>query len=158
MHRKRSRRFLWIWKKSELNFCLRRERLTFGARRGLAAGAARGGRGWGRWKYQHRKIVYLSPYVEKPFNSKVIKCFVPELRSRKDFRVFRIPYVYFTYSCMGMLHIYIYIYIYIYKCVSFSRKDFGLCIHHLFVWSNLNFGHNSYLAHQVMSSLILFQR
>ena len=28
---------------------------------------------------------YLSPYVEKPFNSKVIKSFVPELRSRKCF-------------------------------------------------------------------------
>ena len=26
---------------------------------------------------------YLSPYVEKPFNSKVIKSFIPELRSRK---------------------------------------------------------------------------
>ena len=30
--------------------------------------------------------VCLSPYVEKPFNSKVIKSFVPELRSR----VFRV--------------------------------------------------------------------
>ena len=40
---------------------------------------------WGRWKSQHRKIVCLSPYVEKPFNSKVIKSFVPELRSRKCF-------------------------------------------------------------------------
>ena len=58
-------------KVSELSFCLRRRRLTFGARRGLAAGAARGG--GSRWKSQHRKIVYLSPYVEKPFNSKVIK-------------------------------------------------------------------------------------
>ena len=29
----------------------------------------------------------LSPYVEKPFNSKIIKSFVPELRSRKSFRV-----------------------------------------------------------------------
>ena len=31
--------------------------------------------------------VYLSPYVEEPFNSKVIKSFVPELRSRKCFCV-----------------------------------------------------------------------
>ena len=31
----------------------------------------------------------LSPYVEKPFNSKVIKGFVPELRSRQVFFVFR---------------------------------------------------------------------
>ena len=56
---------------------------------------------------------YLSPYVEKPFNSKVIKSFVPELRSRKCFSCFRIPmfyvyvlwtfYIHFTYSCMAML-------------------------------------------------------
>ena len=31
------------------------------------------------------------PYVEKPFNSKVIKSFVPELRSRKWFLCFGIP-------------------------------------------------------------------
>ena len=63
----------------ELNFSVRGRRLTFGARRGLAAGVARGG-GGGRWKSRHRKIVPLSlPLVEKPFNSKVIKSFVPEL-------------------------------------------------------------------------------
>ena len=27
-------------------------------------------------------------------------------------------------------------------CVSFSRTDTGLCIYHLFVWSNFNFLHN----------------
>ena len=27
--------------------------------------------------------------------------------------------------------------------ISFSRTDFGLCIFHLFVWSNSNFWHNS---------------
>ena len=42
---------------------------------------------WGRWKSQHRKIVYLLPHVKKPFNSKVIKSFVPEVRSRKCFRI-----------------------------------------------------------------------
>ena len=65
--------------------------------------------------------VPLSPYVEKTFNSKVIKSFVPELRSRKCFLCFGIPMlsvnvryghyerfayryedVYFTYSCMTM--------------------------------------------------------
>ena len=75
------------------------------------AGATRVGGGY-RWKSQHRKIVPLSPYVEKPLNSKVIKGFVPELRSRKCFSCFGIPmfYVYmlrtffvrFTYSRMGM--------------------------------------------------------
>ena len=39
----------------------------------------------------------LSPYVEKPFNSKVIKSFVPELRSRYVFFVFRDSYVLFIY-------------------------------------------------------------
>ena len=42
----------------------------------------------GRWKSQNRKKVYLSPYVEEPLNSKVIKSFVPELRSRKCFSCF----------------------------------------------------------------------
>ena len=69
---------------------------------------------WGRWKSQHRKV-YLPPYVEKPFYSKVIKSFVPELRSRKCFSCFGIPkfyvymlwtfYVRFAYSCMGMLQL-----------------------------------------------------
>ena len=45
----------------------------------------------GRWKSQHKKIVSLSLHVEKPFNSKVIKSFVPELRSRKCFSCFGIP-------------------------------------------------------------------
>ena len=51
--------------------------------------------GWGvgRWKSQNRKNVYLSPYVEEPLNSKVIKSFVLELRSRSVFFVFRDSYV-----------------------------------------------------------------
>ena len=60
---------------------------------------ARGGLGQvshemeGRWKSQNRKNVYLSPYVEEPLNSKVIKCFVLELRSRHVFFVFQDSYV-----------------------------------------------------------------
>ena len=51
--------------------------------------------GWGcRWKSQHRKNLNLSPYVEEPLNSKVIKSFVPELRSRKCFSCFEIPMFY----------------------------------------------------------------
>ena len=83
------------------------------ARWGLVAGAHVIWSG-GRWKSQHRKNVYLPPYVEKPLNSKVIKSFVPELRSRKCFSCFGIPlfyvymlrtfYVRFPYSCMGMVH------------------------------------------------------
>ena len=57
--------------------------------------------GWvGRWKSPNRKNVYLSPYVEEPLNSKVIRIFVPELRSRKCFSCFDIPmfYVYMIWT------------------------------------------------------------
>ena len=42
----------------------------------------------------------ISLYVEEPLNSKVIKSFVPELRSRKCFSCFEIPifYVYMSYE------------------------------------------------------------
>ena len=40
------------------------------------------------------EILCLSLHVEKPFNSKVIKSFVPELRSRKCFSCFGIPKLY----------------------------------------------------------------
>ena len=53
--------------------------------------------GGGRWKGQNRKIVPLTPYIEKPLNSKVIKSFVPELRSRKCFSCFEIPMFYVIY-------------------------------------------------------------
>ena len=52
--------------------------------------------GGGRWKSQNRKNVYLSPYVEEPLNSKVIKSFVPELRSHYVFFEFRDP-MYYVY-------------------------------------------------------------
>ena len=82
------------------------------ARRGLVEGATRvGGRADGKANIER---LCLPPYVEKPFNSKVIKSFVPELRSRKCFSCFGIPmfyvymlwtlYVRFTYSCMAMVH------------------------------------------------------
>ena len=61
----------------------------------------------------NRKNVYISPYVEEPLNSKVIKSFVPELRSRKCFSCFEIPmfyvymlwtfYVRFTYPYLAMV-------------------------------------------------------
>ena len=68
----------------------------------------------------------LPPYVEEPLNSKVIKSFVPEQRSRQVFFVFRDPMFYVIYviyvmniPCtfrifmyMAMVHGYIYIYIY----------------------------------------------
>ena len=89
-----------IWKKwVELSWVLRseEERWLSLARSGLVAGAARDG---GGWKSQNRKNLYLSPYVEEPLNSKVIKSFVPELRSCKCFSCFGIPmfYVYMLWA------------------------------------------------------------
>ena len=41
--------------------------------------------------------------------------------------------------------------------VSFSRTDVGLCIYHLFVWSNLNFLHNSQqITLPIQSCLVLY--
>ena len=97
--------------------------MTFGDCRGLAAGAARGGGGvfvcGGDGKVVIERVCLSLPHVKKPFNSKVIKSFVLELRSRECFSCFGIPviyvryehyerfayryeYVYFTYSCMAM--------------------------------------------------------
>ena len=73
--------------------------------------------GGGRWKRQNRKNVYFSPYVEEPLNSKVIKSFVPELRSRKCFSCFEIP----------MFYVYIYIYIY----MNVLRTGMNISISHI---------------------------
>ena len=56
---------------------------------------------------------YLSPYVEKPFNSKVIKSFVPELRSRQVFFVFRDSYVIYEHfvNIICTFHIFMYCYV-----------------------------------------------
>ena len=98
-------------KVSRVETCLGRRRLAFVCSWRLWAGVTRvGGR---RWKSQNRKIVPLSPYVEEPLNSKVIKSFVPEQRSRQVFFVFRDSYVLskwtfdvrFTHShIMAMVH------------------------------------------------------
>ena len=97
MHRKRARGGFWeIWEKSvELSLAVRR-RVTFASSQWPCGGCHTCW--WGRrWKSQHRKIVPLSPYVEEPLNSRVIKSFVPELRSRYVFFVFRDSYVLFIY-------------------------------------------------------------
>ena len=116
MHRKRAQRIWGDLKKVSSWVSGSEEDGWFSlARRSQASGLVSGVHiVWGRWKSQHRKNVYLSPYVEKPLNSKVIKSFVPEQKSRKCFSCFGIPmfyvfmlwtfYVRFTYSCIGMLH------------------------------------------------------
>ena len=87
-----ARRILGIWRKLvELRTGHRTRRLTFAcSRRPLwrVLHVFRGG-----WKSQNKKIVPLSPFVEKPLNSKVIKSFVPEQRSRQVFFEFRDSYV-----------------------------------------------------------------
>ena len=65
-----------------------------------------------RGKSQNRKNVYLSPYVEQPLNSKVIKSFVPELRSRKCFRVSRFlcsMYICYEHSNVRFTHSHIWL-------------------------------------------------
>ena len=87
---------MWNFAERELSFASGEDDWLSLARRSqasnLVAGATHVGVG-GRWKSQNRKNVYLSPYVEEPLNSKVIKSFVPELRSRKCFSCFAILYV-----------------------------------------------------------------
>ena len=94
------------------------------ARRGLAARVTRGQVGADGNVIIERLCLSL-PYVEKPLNSKVIKSFVPELRSRKCFCVsgficsmFRDSYVIYVryghyerfsyqYVCIYLTHIHI---------------------------------------------------
>ena len=76
---------------SGVEFCLGRRRLTFACSPRPCVGCARDGGADGKVSIERW---YLSPYVEKPFNSKVIKSFVPELRSRKCFSCFGIPMFY----------------------------------------------------------------
>ena len=111
-HRKREEDFRRFEKVSWVETCHRTRRVNFrGSQR--PDEFARYGRhtrwGRGRWKSQNKKNVYLSPYAEEPLNSKVIKSFVPELRSRKCFSCFEIPifYVYMLwtfYVCFTYLY------------------------------------------------------
>ena len=89
----------WDFEKvSWVESCLGRRRLTFACSRRPCDGCARVCVAGCRWKSQNRKNVYLSPYVEELLNSKVIKSFVPELRSRKCLRVSRfLCYIYMLY-------------------------------------------------------------
>ena len=82
-------------KVSELSSALGEDGWLSQAHQGLVAGATRDGGAYGKISIERW---YLSPYVEKPFDSKVIKCFVPELRSRKCFSCFGIP-MFYVYVC-----------------------------------------------------------
>ena len=109
-HRKRAED-LGNFEEGWVESCLGRRRLTFACSRRPCDGCARVGVGA---KSQNRNNVHPSPYVEEPLNSKVIKSFVPELRSRKCFFVFRDSYVlciykwtfyiHFAYPYLAMIH------------------------------------------------------
>ena len=81
-----------IWEKSVSWVPASEEGCLSLAHGGLAAGVHVV---WGRWK----SLVYLSPYVEKPLKSKVIKSFTSELRSRECFLCFGIP-MFCLYMCV----------------------------------------------------------
>ena len=101
-HAPEARRIWGIWSKwVELRLDTERDGWLSLAREGL--GQVSHEMGGCRWKGRNRKIAPLSPYVEKPLNSKVIKSFAPAKRSRKCFSCFEIPMFY-------VIYIYIYIY------------------------------------------------
>ena len=84
-----------ILKKSvELRLDTEREGLTFACSRRPWAGVARDGRGADE-----------KARIEKLLNSKVIKSFVPELRSRYVFFVFRDSYVLCMYKWILYVHL-----------------------------------------------------
>ena len=94
--------FWEIWEKSvELSLAVRRRRVTFASSPKPGQWPCGGCRTWwGAYGKASIERWYLSPYVEEPLNSKVIKGFVPELRSRKCFSCFGIPmfYVYMLWT------------------------------------------------------------
>ena len=134
-HRKRAGDLGNLKKVSWVETRYRTRRVDF---RWLAEALGRCRTRWGqaggcRWKSQNKKIVPLSPYVEEPLNSKVIKGFVPEQRSRKCFSCFEIP-------MFDVIYIYIYIYIYIWTFyVHFTHS-------HIWLWYTGNTRESSALS------------
>ena len=89
------RRILGDFEESEKRLDTGREGLTFACSPTPLAGVARDGVGQMK-KPEQKERVSLSTYVEEPLNSKVIKCFVPELRrwkSQNRKNVYLSPYV-----------------------------------------------------------------
>ena len=103
MHRKRARRIWGDLKKSlELSVAVRSRRVTFASSQ-WPCGGCHACCGEGADGKASIERFSLPPHVEKPFNSKVIKCFVPELRSRKCFSCFGIPMFYIYIYLMKIL-------------------------------------------------------
>ena len=109
-HQKRAKDFGNLKKVSRVETCFGRRRLAFASSRGLVAGVARNG---GADEKARIERLCLSLLTSKNLlNSKIIKSFVPELRSRKCFSCFEIPmfyvymlwtsHVHFAYSCIWL--------------------------------------------------------
>ena len=109
---------IWgILKKSVswVEFYLGRRRLAFACSRKPCGGCRTRWRGWADGKARIERMCISLPYVES-FNSKVIKGFVPEPRSRKCFFLcFEIPMFYaymlwtfFFFLCFGIPMFYVY--------------------------------------------------
>ena len=104
-HAPEARRWFWeIWKsqlvESRTRHRTRRVDFRGSLRRDkFARYGSRTRWGGGRWKSQNRKNAYHSPYVEEPFNSKVIKKF-RSWTKKSCFLCFRIPtfYVYMLWT------------------------------------------------------------
>ena len=86
MHRKRARR-IWRFEKSQgVEFLPPKKKVDFWSSL-RPCGGCREWRGGAVGKVVIERLCLSLPYVEKLFNSKVIKSFVPELRNRKFFCV-----------------------------------------------------------------------
>ena len=120
----RAQRIWGILKKSVswVDSCLGRRQLAF-------AWSPKPGQ-WPLWQVPHEMGVgadgkariermCISPYVEEPLNSKVIKSFASELRSRKCFSCFEIP----------MFYVYIYIYMNVLCPFRISVSGYGIYIY-----------------------------
>ena len=126
-HRKRVEDFERFWKSQWVENWTPNETVDF---RLLAETFVAGAPhvGWGADENASIERLCLSPYVEEPLNSKVIKGFVPEQRSRQVFSEFRdpmfciiyvmnVPCTFRIFMHMATVQLFIYIYIYIYVCV-----------------------------------------
>ena len=112
-----ARRILGFWKSQfvELRPASGEDRWLSLARRSKASGLCGGYRT--RWVADEKARIekmFLSPYIEEPLNSTLIKSFVPEQRVRKCFSCFEIHtfyviykwtlYVHFAYPYRAMVH------------------------------------------------------
>ena len=126
-HRKRAEDFGNLKKvSSRVDTCLGRRRLAFAGSRRPCGRCRTRCRGAEDEKARRERMCISLPYVEERLNSKVIKSFLPELRCRYVFFVFRDSYVLslwtfdvrFTHShIMAMVQL---------NCFGFNERSSGL--------------------------------